>query len=152
VPFRGVAKCKNQCADKPLRPKGASERQFALSCRHSPRRHSPRRLVVVTARIPYVPSMVCSRSIAGFSGSLAALESLRWHHVDRGPKTCNFVLVEPCCRRTEARRKRRLTVRNTGLSTTSLMRWACRLLSADVQNIRGICPRGRRNGSRIKSR
>jgi hypothetical protein len=25
--------CKIQCADKPLRPKGASERQFALSCR-----------------------------------------------------------------------------------------------------------------------
>jgi hypothetical protein len=27
----GVARCKIQCADKPLRPKGASERQFALS-------------------------------------------------------------------------------------------------------------------------
>src|SRR5579859_2675691 len=31
----GVKTCKIQCADKPLRPKGAGERQFALSRRHS---------------------------------------------------------------------------------------------------------------------
>lgn len=49
----------------------------------------------------------------GFSGSLAALENLRWDHADRRPRTCNFVLVEPCCRRTEERRERRATVRNT---------------------------------------
>ena len=33
--FEAVKTCKIQCADKPLRPEGVSERQFALSCRHS---------------------------------------------------------------------------------------------------------------------
>jgi len=44
--FRTTTTCEIQCADKPLRPKGASERQFALSRRRSIfcKRPSPARL------------------------------------------------------------------------------------------------------------
>ena len=46
-----VAKtCKNQCADNPLRPEGASERQFALSC--PPRPPRPPRSLVSSGQFP----------------------------------------------------------------------------------------------------
>ena len=46
----GVARCKNQCADNPLRPEGASERQFALSC--PPRPPRPPRSLVPSGHLP----------------------------------------------------------------------------------------------------
>ena len=54
----GFARCKNQCADKLLGPEGASERQFALSCRHS-LAVTPSRLV--TVRALHVFRIFCSR-------------------------------------------------------------------------------------------
>src|ERR1700750_2371300 len=81
----------------------------------------------------------------GFSDSLAALENLRWHHADRGPKTCNFVLVDPSSAEPRHAGSGDL-LSETRSATTSLMRWARHLLSANMQNIRGICPRERRNG------
>ena len=87
---------------------------------------------------------------SGFSGSLAALENLRWHHADRGPKTCNFVLVEPCSaepRHTESGD----LLSETRSSTTSLTRWARHLLSAGMQNIRAIVPESGETAAELKA-
>jgi hypothetical protein len=86
--FDAAKTCKIQCADKPLRPKGASERQFALSRRHS--------LAAVTVRILHILRIFCSRSILG---SLVLL--LHWRIVDGAApflgKGQQPVLVEPRC-------------------------------------------------------
>jgi len=124
----------------------ACERQFALSCSHS-----ARRLAVVTARILHVSSMVCSRSIGHFLVLLP-----HWRVSDGITPIVGQKLAILFCSNPAAAEPRHGgsgdLCQKHDLSTTSLMRWARRLLSADVQNIRGICPRGRRNGSRIKSR
>lgn len=48
---------KTNVPDKPLRPEGASEPQFALSCRQTQTR--------VTVRVPHILRIFCSRSISG---------------------------------------------------------------------------------------
>ena len=91
-------RCKNQCADKPLRPGGASEREFALSCL-TPSHH----FLAVCPRNPACPSRhYSSHSIRGLWPSHCTGES-------RMASRCSWapVLVEHCCGRTEARWKRR---------------------------------------------
>ena len=120
--FDGAKTCKIQCADKPLRPKGASERQFALS------RH-PQSLIV-TVRILHVFRIFCSRFISsslilllhrricnGTAPFLGEANNPFWsNHVAAWYRSA--LEAEQYCRKHD-------------LSTTSLMRWARHLPSAD---------------------
>ena len=127
--FDAAKTCKNQCADKPLRPKGASERQFALSRRHSlavtPSPSRRRNRPNLARPLDDVFSFHF-----GFSGSPAALENLRWHHAVRGLKLTP-VLVGPCCGLVARHAGSGDLLSEHGLCTTSLMRWARHLLSAE---------------------
>jgi hypothetical protein len=126
-----VAKsCKNQCADKPLRPKGASERQFALSCRHS-QSPSP----------PCLPASCTSfgNFVAEFSGSPIGLEISSdgiASFLGKGNK--RFRSAHVACYRSafEAKRCRR----KHDLSTTGLTAMSAPFAVANVQNICGIPP------------
>ena len=55
-----IARCKKQCADKPLRPEGASERQFALSCRPNRAGNITPSLAFQTSSAPCLGSSIAS--------------------------------------------------------------------------------------------
>ena len=137
--------CKNQCADKPLRPKGASERQFALS---RPRRSA------VTVGILHVFWIECSRFISDFSGAVDGSPVAP----RRSSAKANNLLVEPCCGLLSNALEAEHRSRKHDLSTTSLMRSARHLLSKEelrsraehLRNLSRKTPKGEHKKSQLK--
>src|SRR6201993_4266541 len=110
--------CPKPMCRQPLATEGSRERQFALSCPpQSPARNRPN---------PAHLSDILFSFHFEFSGSPATLENLRWHHAVRGlkPATRSAAWYRGALEREHYCRKH-------DLSTTSLMRWARHLLSAE---------------------
>ena len=145
---------KNQCADKGFRDRWRAARSrtpvrfilpSSVACSPAGNRPSPAHLSDILFSFHFE-----------FSGSPATLQNLRWHRAvpGQGPTTrfgrsmlwlgIKALETEHYCRK-------------HNLSTTSSMRWARHLLSADdlrkrAEHLRNLPPRKRRNGSRRKSR